>query len=227
MMHAHTHDHDTAHGHAHSSAEPMRDFSRSSWEERYQSRPAVWSGQPNQPLVDEIEHITEPGTALEVGCGEGADAVWLAGQGWLVTAVDLSRTALARATAHADEAGVAQHITFTDTDLTALLTAGETWNLVTSLYTHPEQGGRWLVETLAPAVAPGGMLLVVGHHPTDPHAADHPDLRDAAFDAADVADALSRDEWEVSATVRERTTRTADGHERLWRDAVLAARRHS
>mgnify|MGYP000507152139 CR=1 FL=1 len=216
MTETHTHHH---------TGEPMGDFSRAAWEERYQSRPAMWSGQPNQPLVDEVEHLAEPGTALEVGCGEGADAVWLAGQGWLVTAVDLSTTALKRARAHAEEAAVAHHITFTDGDLEPLVASEGPWNLVTSLYTHPERGGRWLVETLAPAVAPGGMLLVIGHHPTDPHAAEHPDLRDAAFDAAEVADVLDRDAWEVSATLRERTTRTADGHERLWRDSVLAARR--
>ncbi|WP_297081667.1 bifunctional 2-polyprenyl-6-hydroxyphenol methylase/3-demethylubiquinol 3-O-methyltransferase UbiG [uncultured Demequina sp.] len=217
MTETHTHHH---------TDEPTGDFSRAAWEERYQSRPAVWSGQPNQPLVDEVEHLSEPGTALEVGCGEGADAVWLAGQGWLVTAVDLSPTALERARIRAEEAAVAHHITFTDEPLEPLIATAGPWNLVTSLYTHPERGGRWLVETLAPAVAPGGMLLVIGHHPTDPHAAEHPQLRDAAFDAAAVADALDRTAWEVSATVRERTTRTADGHERLWRDSVLAARRH-
>ena len=216
MTQAHTHEH----------ADPLRDCSRTSWEERYQSRPAVWSDQPNQPLVDEIEHVAEPGTALEVGCGEGADAVWLAGQGWIVTAVDLSSTALERAAAHAEEAGVAQHITFTDRSLEDVLTDGQSFNLVTSLYTHPEKGSRWLVETLAPAVTPGGMLLVIGHHPSDPHAQSHERLRDVAFAAEDVSDVLDRGEWEVSATLRERTTRDADGHERLWRDSVLVARRH-
>ncbi|GIG54907.1 hypothetical protein Dac01nite_16590 [Demequina activiva] len=204
----------------------MRDLGRDSWEARYRSRPAIWSGQPNQPLVDEVEHLTSPGTALEVGCGEGADAVWLAGQGWLVTAVDLSTTALERARGRAQEAGVAQHIHFTDDDVADVIAHHGPWNLVTSLYTHPEQGGRWLVETLAPGVAPGGMLLVIGHHPTDPHAQEHEDLRDTAFAAEDVSDVLDRAEWEVSATLRERTTRDADGHERLLRDSVLVARRH-
>jgi cyclopropane fatty-acyl-phospholipid synthase-like methyltransferase len=213
------------HNHDHTD-EPMRDFSRESWEERYRSRRAIWSGQPNQPLVDEVEHLAEPGRALEVGCGEGADAVWLAGQGWLVTAVDLSSTALERASAHAQEAGVAHHIDFTDAAIEEVIATRGPFNLVTSLFTHPEQGGRWLVETLAPAVAEGGMLLVIGHHPTDPHAASHDDLKYAAFAAEDVSDALDRSEWEVSATLRERTTRDADGHEVLWRDSVLAARRH-
>lgn len=207
-------------------ADRMRDLSRESWEERYRSKPAVWSRLPNPPLVDEVEQIVEPGTALDVGCGEGADAIWLAQHGWLVTAVDLSATAIERAREHAEAAGVSQHATFTDDDLEDVITAHAPWNLVTSQYTHPEQGGRWLVETLATAVAPGGMLLVVGHDPTDPHAASHPDLRDAAFTAADVASALDRDRWEVSATVRERTTREPSGGERLWRDSVLLARRH-
>lgn len=214
-------------GHDHTDTqEPMRDFSRASWEERYRSREAVWSGHPNAQLIEEVEHIVEPGTALDVGCGEGADAVWLARQGWIVTAVDLSSTAIERARGHAERAGVAQHVTFTDDDVEDVIEDGP-WNLVTAQYTHPSEGGRWLVETLAQAVAPGGMLLVVGHHPTDPHASAHPDLRGAAFDAADVATALDRTQWEVSATLRERTTREPDGGERLWRDAVLVARRHN
>ena len=213
------------HDHSHDD-EPMSDLSRDSWEERYRSRPAIWSGQPNQPLVDEVEHLASPGTALEVGCGEGADAVWLAGQGWLVTAVDLSSTALERARGHAEEAGVAQHIDFTDDDIADVIAQRGPWSLVTSLYTHPQQGGRWLVDTLAPGVAPGGMLLVIGHHPTDAHAQEHEELRRTAFAAQDVSDALDRSEWEVSATLRERTTRDADGHEVLWRDSVLVARRH-
>lgn len=212
------------HDHVHSD-EPMRDFSRHSWEQRYRATQGVWSGRPNQPLVDEVEPLLEPGTALDFGCGEGADAVWLASRGWLVTAVDLSHTALERARGHAQQAGVAQHITFTDADANQLIDDQGPWSLVTSMYAHPEQGGRWLVDTLSRAVAPGGMLLIVGHHPTDPHAADNPDLSAAAFAAEDVADVLDRDVWEVSATVRERTTREAHGGERLWRDAVLVARR--
>ncbi|WP_062518822.1 class I SAM-dependent methyltransferase [Demequina silvatica] len=211
--------------HDHQEAAPTRDFGRDAWEERYRTRHAVWSGHPNAQLVDETATL-QPGRALDVGCGEGADAVWLANLGWLVTAVDLSVTALERGRAQAEASGVAAHIEFTDAELADVLAAHEPWNLVTSQYTHPEQGGRWLVETLAPAVAPGGMLLVVGHHPTDPHAASHPDLRDAAFAAEDVADVLAREDWEVSATLRERTTRPEGGPERLWRDSVLIARRH-
>ncbi|MDN4480757.1 class I SAM-dependent methyltransferase [Demequina muriae] len=210
----------------HSSGESTRDVERDAWDARYRSRERVWTGHPNAPLIDEVEHIVTPGTALDVGCGEGADAVWLARQGWLVTAVDLSLTAIGRAREHAETAGVGHHVTFTDEDLETLVDTRGPWNLVTSLYTHSMHGGRWLVETLAGAVAPGGMLLVIGHHPTDPHASEHPDLRDKTFAAEDVAAVLDRSLWEVSATLRERTTREPDGRERLWRDAVLVARRH-
>ncbi|MFN3865499.1 MAG: class I SAM-dependent methyltransferase [Demequina sp.] len=203
-----------------------REAERAAWDERYRSRERIWTGQPNPPLIDEVEHLVTPGTVLDVGCGEGADAVWLARQGWLVTAVDLSLTAVNRTREHSKAAGVAQHVTVTDDDLETLVDSQGPWNLVTSLYTHPTYGSRWLVQTLAEAVAPGGMLLVVGHHPTDPHAAAHPDLSDRAFAAEDVADALDRALWEVSATLRERTTREPDGRERLWRDSVLVARRH-
>lgn len=212
--------HHQAHSH-----EPMQDFGRQSWEERYRAKQAVWSGRPTQVLVDEVEPLLEPATVLEFGCGEGADAVWLAQHGWLVTAVDLSSTALERARKHAEQAGVDQHITFTDADADDVIREHGPWALVTSMYAHPEQGARWLVETLSRAVAPGGMLVIVGHHPTDPHAADKPDLLAAAFTAEEVAQALDRDVWEVSATLRERTTREAHGGERLWRDAVLVARR--
>ena len=70
------------------------------WEDRYASGEAHWSGRPNDVLVAETADLT-PGTALDVGCGTGGDAIWLAEQGWQVTAVDLSRTALDRAAAAA------------------------------------------------------------------------------------------------------------------------------
>ena len=66
------------------------------WDAMYAERDAVWSGEPNPHLVAEVAALT-PGTALDVGCGEGADAVWLARQGWAVTAVDVSQVALERA----------------------------------------------------------------------------------------------------------------------------------
>ena len=74
------------------------------WEERYRSKPNIWSGNPNAQLVAEAADLP-PGRVLEVGSGEGADALWLAQRGWQVTGVDISTTALQRAAEHAATAG--------------------------------------------------------------------------------------------------------------------------
>jgi SAM-dependent methyltransferase len=107
---------DALHGHAGGDAVLGEAF----WEEMYRSRTAAWSGRPNPQLVTETADLP-PGTALDVGCGEGADAVWLAQRGWQVTAIDISPTALRRARANEAEAGpeVADRITWLRVDLTA------------------------------------------------------------------------------------------------------------
>ena len=69
------------------------------WDERYRTRTQLWSGNPNPQLVREAGGL-KPGHALELGCGEGADAIWLAHHGWTVTAVDVSAVALERAQSH-------------------------------------------------------------------------------------------------------------------------------
>jgi len=79
-------------------------FSQEFWEQRYRSNPSVWSGNANTHLIREAADLT-PGTALDVGAGEGADALWLAERGWQVTATDISTVALDRGASHAREAG--------------------------------------------------------------------------------------------------------------------------
>src|SRR5918994_591290 len=81
------------------------------WEDHYRRRERVWSGRPNAVLVD-VAGSLQPGTALDLGCGEGGDAIWLAQQGWRVRAVDVSATALDRAAAEAATAGVVDRIDF-------------------------------------------------------------------------------------------------------------------
>ncbi len=106
-----------------------------SWDERYRSRSTLWSGNPNAHLVSEASGLA-PGAALDVGSGEGADAIWLAERGWRVTAVDFSSVALERGAARAVEVGadVAQRIDWLHEDLTDWVPQRRptTWSLPSS-----------------------------------------------------------------------------------------------
>ena len=135
------------------------------WEERYGAEGRVWSGRPNVLLVREVEDLS-PGTALDLGCGEGGDAIWLAGRGWRVTAVDVSATALRRGAEHAREAGVGARIRWERHDLSRSFPDGS-FDLVSAQFLHSPvavDGEREeILRRAVAAVAPGGVLLVVGH----------------------------------------------------------------
>jgi len=136
------------------------------WNAHYGRGPQIWSGNPNAALVRETAGLT-PGRALDLGSGEGADAVWLAGRGWRVTAVDVSDTAIDRAKGHADAAAVADRIEWQQTDLGADFPAGE-FDLVSAFFLHVPALESILAASVA-ATAPGGTLLVVGHAPDGVH----------------------------------------------------------
>ncbi len=135
------------------------------WEEFYQDRDQIWTGNPNPLLVREVAAL-EPGAALDLGCGEGADAVWLAQRGWRVTAVDVSVTALRRAAAHAGEAGVGERITFAEHDLAQSFPEGF-FDLVSAQFFHSpvarEHERTKVLGRAAEAVEVGGVLLIAGH----------------------------------------------------------------
>ncbi len=133
------------------------------WEGHYQAHERVWSGRPNAMLV-EVAGPLAPGTALDLGCAEGADAVWLAGRDWRVTAVDVSTTALARASTHAVGAGVADRIDFQRHDLAHTFPTGA-YDLVSAEYLQsPVEFPRHrILRAAAATVVPGGLLLIVTH----------------------------------------------------------------
>ena len=140
------------------------------WDERYGSIDKLWSGNPNPQLVDQVSDLS-PGTALDAGCGEGADAIWLAQRGWRVTAVDFSRVALERGAARALHVGaeVAERITWTHADLATWVPPVETFDLVSAHFMHfPREQREPLYRRLAASVAPAGTLLIVAHHPSRP-----------------------------------------------------------
>jgi len=224
--------HGHGHGHGHGSSGPQPEseeelqalFEQPSWEERYASKPAVWSGNPNPQLVAEVTGVA-PGRALDIGSGEGADVIWLAQQGWRVTGLDFSRVALERAAAHAEEAGVAAATEWRHADLRTWSPGEERWDLVTSQFMHQPHGGMvGIVRTLAEAVAPGGTLLVVGHHPGDVDTGLRWSIGQALFTPDDLLPALHADAWDVVTEVRERTVPGPDGDPVVVRDSVLVAR---
>ena len=187
------------------------------WEDRYRSHTHVWSGRPNPQLVAEASALT-PGAALDAGCGEGADAIWLAERGWQVTAVDIAPTALRRAAEHPGGDAVRwQHA-----DL-ATWTPEEKYDLVSAQYVHLPDAPA-LFARLAEAVAPGGTLLVVGHHPSDlDTTAGRPRAPELFYTADEVA---LGDGWDVvTAEARPRAAKDHDGNDITVHDAVLVARR--
>lgn len=148
-------------GHSHTDGRNRK--SEEFWEEHYRQRERVWSGSANPVLVD-VAASLPPGTALDLGCGEGGDAIWLAELGWHVTAVDVSATALERASAQAANADVGDHIDFQQHDLAQSFPAG-VFDLVSALYLQsPVEFPRdRVLHTAASAVAPAGLLLIVTH----------------------------------------------------------------
>ncbi|SDY56426.1 Methyltransferase domain-containing protein [Modestobacter sp. DSM 44400] len=205
----------------------MHDFTRGAYEDRYRSSAALWSGRPNAQLVAEAADLA-PGTALDVGCGEGADALWLAERGWRVTGVDFADTALARAAGYAEERGpeVAARVCWEQADLTAWTPPASAFDLVSAHFFHlPGDQRRGVFGRLADAVAPGGTLLIVGHSAMDLHASMHrPDIPGMFWTAEEIADSLDADRWNMLvAEARPRPGRDPEGRELTLHDAVLRA----
>lgn len=155
------------------------------WEQRYRDSDRVWSGKPNPLLVREVTGLT-PGTALDLGCGEGADAVWLARQGWRVTGVDIAQTALERAAAHAAQAGMAERTSWQRHELGVTFPAGR-YDLVSAQFLQSpvalDQDA--VLRRAAAAVAPGGTLLVVMHGGWPSWQGEHDHPFDAVFPTLD------------------------------------------
>ena len=138
---------------------------RESWNDRYEGRELLWTAAPNQFLVAEVSSLA-PGTALDLGCGEGRNAVWLAEQGWQVTAVDFSSVAIAKGRELATARGV--EVTWVSEDLSHYEPRKGSVDLVIVFYIHvPFDERKAILERGSDALAPGGTLLVVGHDLTN------------------------------------------------------------
>ena len=193
------------------------------WDEMYRSRDQVFSGAPNGVLVAEVTGLP-PGQALDVGCGEGADALWLARRGWQVTAVDISRAALQRAASAATD--VADRVAWARADLNSAPPPAAAFDLV-SVHYFPllRRPGHTALRGLLDAVAPGGTLLFATHHPDDltPRPEEGFDPGDY-YQPDDIARALDAD-WTVLANEARTRTGPAPAGTHHTRDAVLRAQR--
>ena len=225
--HQHGPDHQHGRDHDHANADG---FSREFYDQRYGSQSTLWSGHPNPQLVVETGSLS-PGSALDVGCGEGADAIWLAGQGWQVTAVDFSAVALQRAAQRAGESApeISGRIEWLQRDLSDWTPAQHSFDLVSAQFFQLPQSQRLPVyAALARAVAPGGTLLIVGHDLSDQEqSVRRPPDKHLYFTAEDLVQGLpDPDGWEImTSTSRPREAQTADAQPALVHDVVLRARK--
>jgi 2-polyprenyl-3-methyl-5-hydroxy-6-metoxy-1,4-benzoquinol methylase len=199
-------------------------FEPHSWDERYSGEQDVWSGTPNPQLVAEVSAL-KPGSALDVGCGEGGDVIWLARHGWRVTGADFSKTGLTRAAHHVEQAGLGDQVNFWQVDARHFAAEGRAYDLVSTHFLHPPEGGMVdVTRRLAEAVAPGGHLLIVGHAPP-PEALVPPtdSRRKAMFIAEQLLPGLSRDFEALVVEQRPRTV-TRDAKTFVIHDSTLLAR---
>jgi len=225
------------------------------WERRYAERDRVWSGRPNATVADIVDRLSvgtgsvgtgSVGTALEIGCGEGADALWLAERGWRVTAVDVSATAIRRAATAARERGLSDRLTFfVGSGAEAIPPA--TFNLVTASFLHswePDFPRIALLRGAAQRVAPGGHLLIVSHAAAPPwsragsegqgghgdrrHGEDGHGPRLLAPDEELRMLKLDSTAWEsVLVETRTRETQAPDGERVELEDGILLLRRRA
>lgn len=191
------------------------------WEARY-GGDQQWSGNPNGSLVAEVEGWT-PGSALDVGAGEGRDAIWLAEQGWTVTANDISARALERVGSAARARGLEVDLRQADVNAKAPF-GGARYDLVTAAYASiprtPDDRG---VGALLDAVAPGGTLLVINH--------DLEDMRAAMAQAGPESGSAFDPEAFVQiddlvGAIAERPDWTVEVHQRRERPAGAVSSRH-
>jgi SAM-dependent methyltransferase len=204
------------------------------WDGFYTGHTRAEQGPVNRILIAEAEGLT-PGTALDLGCAEGADAIWLAEHGWDVLGVDASQIAVERAQAHAARLGLGQRARFAQHDLGTDFPAGS-FDLVSAQFLHSPvavPGEReQILRRATEAVAPGGHLLVVSHwsvpswHPAMPDPGHPVNLTLQSPEENLAALQLAEEEWEVVRDELDRIELTGpDGQPGVREDHVLLVRR--
>ncbi|MCR1785934.1 class I SAM-dependent methyltransferase [Nocardioides carbamazepini] len=148
-------------------------FDKSYWDDIWSSERAgsMSTSDPNPHLIRQVEAL-RPGSAIDAGCGAGAEAIWLTGAGWAVTAADVAAGALAFGEQRAADAGLSDRIQWVQADLSSW-EPNQQYDLVTTHYAHPAIGQLEFYRRIATWVAPKGTLLIVGHLHRHDDAEDH------------------------------------------------------
>ncbi len=190
----------------------MSDEAQAFWDGVYRGRDPSRHGEPHPALREALAPI-RPGRALELGCGDGTTAVWLAARGWTVTAVDISGVALDAAAERARRAGVSSRITWQRADLRDWTTR-ETFDLVTALFLHTplELDAPAVLARAAAAVRADGTLLTVGHFTLPPWAWDPHDT-DGLLSASELSTALGVHEPGWRTVLAKEVPRALTGHD--------------
>jgi SAM-dependent methyltransferase len=197
------------------------------WDAHYGERERIWSGRVNAQLAAVVADVA-PGRALDLGCGEGGDAVWLAERGWQVTAVDISETAMSRAAAEAETRGVRDRIDFERHDLSDSFPEG-TFDLISAQFLHStvRLERPQILRAAANALAPDGLLVIVDHAAAPPFSKkvphDHPFPTPEEVLAELDLPAVGWNRDRVEVVDREGTD--PDGRPFTWRDNVMVLRR--
>ena len=206
---------------------PSPESHKDKWDARYRSAALTWSAQPNLLLAEIVKDLP-PGTALDVACGEGRHALWLAEQGWQVTAVDFSAVGLAKARQLADQRR--QTVRWLQQDVTQSMADLGTFDLVAVIFLHTDSRSRntWFAQ-VRNCVAPGGLLVYIGHDPRNiGRGSGGPSRPEVLPDATEVAGCLPGFEIIRAETV-ERAVAVEPGHQHDSQgtalDTVVVARR--
>ena len=195
---------------------------REDWDKRYAAVENLWAAKPNRFLVAEVADL-QPGRALDLACGEGQNAIWLASLGWEVTGVDYSEVAISKARARAQREGV--RVDFRCDDLVAYEPEPGAFDLVLILYLHiPADERPGILERAASALAPGGTFVLLGHDTTNlTEGVGGPSDPTILFTPDEIAAELSG----LEIVKAERVFRDVTGEERDAIDALVRARRPS
>jgi len=202
-----------------------RDFWDGRWSEVLREHADQVAQRPPNADLTAVAGGLAPGRALDAGCGNGGEALWLAGRGWRVTAVDFSATALAYGQSRATILGAdsAERVAWVEGDLAVWAPEAGVYDLVTSLYVHVSGSVEEMVARLARGVAPGGTMLLVGHLPIDPvTGAETPAAGQVQVTVEAAVAVLDAPRWELS--IAEERPRAVAGS---GFDAVICARQRA